>query len=331
MGRRIWSSNKNVESFVVIFLSMLVMFISAASIDINLLGIFLLPIPIMLLCLKFNWKISMLVIGISSVINICTYGVSGTLSAILVTSIIGITFAYCIENEFTSVNIVKTVIAISFVLVILNFLLYTSINNVSVVEHLNKIVKLLKDQIDNMIISYKQVGIGNSTIDILVKFKDFIDIKVVLSIIPTMMLGYCIVFNTINYVIIVKFLRNFNIKPIKKVGFRNFYISNLLGALLVGLVSIAVILNVKKLAIGEFMEISVISITDVIMIINGMATITYFLRQKLKKSKGLVIIILLLLINLGFQQILFYIGFTEMLFDFRRLDPYSLRKKKKEV
>src|SRR3712207_8259497 len=77
MVKRIWSSNKNVESFVVIFLSMLVMFISAASIDINLLGIFLLPIPIMLLCLKFNWKISVLIIGISSVINIFTYGVSG--------------------------------------------------------------------------------------------------------------------------------------------------------------------------------------------------------------------------------------------------------------
>ncbi|GAA0781297.1 DUF2232 domain-containing protein [Hathewaya limosa] len=331
MVKRIWSSNKNVESFVVIFLSMLVMFISAASIDINLLGIFLLPIPIMLLCLKFNWKISVLIIGISSVINIFTYGVSGTLSAILVTAIIGITFAYCIENEFSSVNIVKTVIAISFVLLILNVLLYTSINNVSIVEHLNKIVKLLKDQIDNMIITYKQVGVGNSNIDILVNFKDFIDVKVVLGIIPTMILGYCIVFNTINYVIIEKLLRNSNIKPIKRVGFRHFYISNLLGALLVGLVSIAVILNVKKFAIGEFLELSLISITDIIMIINGMATITYLLRKKLKKSRGLVIIILLLLINLGFQQILFYIGFTEMLFDFRRLDPYSLRKKKKEV
>lgn len=331
MVKRIWSSNKNVESFVVIFLSMLVMFISAASIDINLLGIFLLPIPIMLLCLKFNWKISVLIIGISSVINIFTYGVSGTLSAILVTAIIGITFAYCIENEFSSVNIVKTVIAISFVLLILNVLLYTSINNVSIVEHLNKIVKLLKDQIDNMIITYKQVGVGNSNIDILVNFKDFIDVKVVLGIIPTMILGYCIVFNTINYVIIEKLLRNSNIKSIKRVGFRHFYISNLLGALLVGLVSIAVILNVKKFAIGEFLELSLISITDIIMIINGMATITYLLRKKLKKSRGLVIIILLLLINLGFQQILFYIGFTEMLFDFRRLDPYSLRKKKKEV
>lgn len=331
MVKRLWNSNKNVESFVVIFLSMLVMFISAASIDINLLGIFLLPIPIMLLCLKFNWKISILVISISSVINIFTYGLLGALSAILITTIIGVTFAYCIENQFSSVNIVKTVVGISFVLLTLNILIYTAINNVSIVEHLNKMVKLIKEQIDNIIITYKQIGVGNSKIDILVDFRDFIDIKVILGIIPTLILGYCIIFNSINYVIIQKLLKNSNIKPIKKVGFRNFYISNLLGALLVGLVSIAIILNVKKFSIGEFLELSLISITDMVMIVNGMATITYFVRKKLNKSKGLIIIILLLLINLGFQQILFYIGFTEMLFDFRRLDPYSLRKNKKEV
>ena len=64
-----------------------------------------------------------------------------------------------------------------------------------------------------------------------------------------------------------------------------------------------------------------------VFIINGLAASAYFLRVKRNLSKIVVLLILVLTILSPLGIIYFSIGLMEMAFDFRKLDPYRIKRK----
>ena len=81
------------------------------------------------------------------------------------------------------------------------------------------------------------------------------------------------------------------------------------------------------MAIGQYMITSSELILQLIFFIDGLALITYYLMKKFKMSKKVtaIVIVLTALSSLS----LFYVlaGFIDMIFDFRKLDPYKKLKK----
>lgn len=328
MVKKLWKDTGSIETFLIVFLAILVMIISGNGADANLTGILILPIPITLFYLKFEFKNSLWFLFFTSIINYILFGPFSMISSILLTAIVGFIFGYCIKKEKNSVNTVNIVTLAAVICVILNILIYLKLKNIDLIKNLEQVVNILKGRVDQSISIYKNLGMNESNIEVLKGFKELISIKLILGIIPAMMIFYILGFITINYFIIQMLLKDAKVKGPKKVGFSRFYITNLLGALLIALTCIGVILSSKGIEFGSYLEISCISILQIILIINGMATLTYALREKGKKSRGLVFFFFIIIFLLKLQEGLFYIGFIEMIFNFRGLDPYSIRKKK---
>ncbi|WP_142413694.1 DUF2232 domain-containing protein [Hathewaya massiliensis] len=328
MVKNLWKNTGNIETFLILFLAILVMIISGNGADANLTGILVLPIPITLFYLKFEFKNSLWFLFFTSIINYILFGPFNMMSSILLTATVGIIFGYCIKKEKNSINTVNMVTLIAVICVILNILIYLKLKNVDIVKNLENVVNILKGRVDQGILTYKNLGMSETNIEMLKMLKELISVKLILGIIPAMMTFYILGFITINYFIIQILLKNAKVKGPKQVGFSRFYVTNLVGAFLIALTCIGVILDSKGFGFGGYLEISFISILQVILIINGMATLTYVLREKGKKSRKLVFFFFIIIFLLRLQEGLFYIGFIEMIFNFRGLDPYSIRKKK---
>lgn len=195
-------------------------------------------------------------------------------------------------------------------------------------SYIDSIINIFRQRIDEAMLAYKSLGIDSTKLNNLSDLKDIIDAKSIISSIPIMSIVYVFGFTTINYLIIQRMLKNSSIKGIKRVGFRRFYVTNLIGAFLIGIASIGIILESKGIGVGEYIGIWSISLMQFILILNGMAATTYFLVEKMKKTKKFTFILLIIILFLRYEQILASIGLLEMLFNFRGLDPYSLRKNK---
>lgn len=331
MIKKLWKSTGNIEHFLILFLALLVMVVSGNGEDVNCTGIFILPIPITLFYLKFEFKNSLLFLFLTSILNYILFGSFGMISSILLTGVVGVIFGYCIKRKKNSINTVNMVTLISVICIILNIFIYIKLKNIDIIKNLEYIVTVLKGRIDESILVYKNIGIDEKKIEMLKKVKELISIKSILGVIPAMMIFYTLIFTTINYFIIQTLLKNSKVKGPKQVGFSRFYVTNLLGALLIAFVCIGYILKANGIEFGSYLEISSISILQILLIINGMATLTYVFREKGKKSRKFVFFFFMIIFFLQLQEGLFYIGFIEMLVNFRGLDPYSIRKKKMEA
>ena len=93
------------------------------------------------------------------------------------------------------------------------------------------------------------------------------------------------------------------------------------------MVCIGIILSSKNIAGGKYLQNSSQILMQIVFIINGLAASTYFLRVKRNLSKLVVLLILGITIISPLGNIYFSIGLMEMAFDFRKLDPYRIRRK----
>ncbi|MCS4454021.1 DUF2232 domain-containing protein [Clostridium botulinum] len=66
----------------------------------------------------------------------------------------------------------------------------------------------------------------------------------------------------------------------------------------------------------------------ILLLIDGISTFIYYMRNKFKISKGILIFIFL--ITLGPLYIIyFYLGLADIMLDFRKLDPFRQYKNNK--
>lgn len=335
MVKRIWNNSDNWENAAVMILTFLSIIISGALCDLQLsttlVCVLFSPIPITLLYMKVDRKKFIAIISFMMVINIIVNGVDGAIGSFLFSVVLGIVLAICMDKKYSSVNTVKFFAISCFFVIVSNTILHISINNIDINSILQEIVNNYTVKINEVISMYKSVGVDESYISLFNEVKGMIDTKLIASIIPYLLTVYCLVVSTINYFIFKSFVNSSNIQVPKKTGFRSFYVSNIFIAILIGITSIGFILASRGIVLGDIIKDSGVNIIYILLIVNGMASITYFFRAKVNKSRMFVVIMLFIFINLGFQEILLCIGFAEMLLDFRRMDPYSFRKTKKGV
>ncbi|CAM2865254.1 DUF2232 domain-containing protein [Hathewaya histolytica] len=328
MVKKLWRNGGSIETFLILFLALLVMVISGGGKEVSFSGILILPIPIALFYIKFGLKNSCYFLFFASILNYILYGPLNVVSSILLTGVIGVILGYCINKEKSSINTVKLVTVVSMICIIVNFIIYIKSRDIMIKSYIDSIINIFRQRIDEAMLAYKSLGIDSTKLNNLSDLKDIIDAKSIISSIPIMSIVYVFGFTTINYLIIQRMLKNSSIKGIKRVGFRRFYVTNLIGAFLIGIASIGIILESKEIGVGEYIGIWSISLMQFILILNGMAATTYFLVEKMKKTKKFTFILLIIILFLRYEQILASIGLLEMLFNFRGLDPYSLRKNK---
>ncbi len=295
-----------------------------------IVGMIILPVPITILYLKYNNKVAILTVAASIILLSMFLGPIIAITSALEYGLTGITLGYCIKNDKSISKTLIYVMIAALAAIVCNMVLYfTFIEPISFIDFINNGVVIIKEQLAVMKKLYMEAGIGENQIIVFDILQKELTAKSILLIIPSTLIVYLLILASLIYTFARSILIRLRYKTIKPLSFSKFYITNLLGALIIALICIGIIINAKGITLGEDLQYSLLMIANIIFGINGMAAVTYYFRKKRNMSKKVVVLILFLSLFLRAQIIYFYIGFVEMLFDFRKLDPYRITFGKK--
>ena len=141
--------------------------------------------------------------------------------------------------------------------------------------------------------------------------------------------GIVIVMAFLYYFITKKIMESLSFKVSKIKSFESFYISNLVGAALIFIIAIGLIFGHYGYLPGDMVANAGISIIQILLVVNGSAFLYNLLLTKFRIRTKRAVLILILSVYL-LTTVITIIGFVEMIFDFRKLDPNRIFRKKED-
>ena len=335
MENKNYSTKAIVEASLISVIISVIMIITGYLPVVSFIGTLLLPIPVAILYIRHNNKITITAIFLSIILTSLVYNPIMAVYSSITYSIIGITLGYCVKkNKKSSITLLFLSMgcAISNILTIAFSMLL--IEKVSFVNFVSKNLEFMKQtmkvSLDQAKALYGGMGVSQEQLNLLDKNFEIInkvDVMLVLALIPGAILMFSFISAYLNYIVSRAILNKLNYKMEEVLPFGKVYVSNIVGAVLIGIVCIGVILSTKKIPGGNYILNSSQILVQFVFIINGLAASTYFLRVKRNLPKPIVVLILALTMFSPLGNIYFSIGLMEMAFDFRKLDPYRIKRK----
>lgn len=294
------------------------------------MAIFILPIPITLLYIRNGHVITLFAVCISAVLVSIMYNPLIVMLYTFIYVLTGISLGYCInEGKKNSVCIIVTSISIA-VGTIAQFIIYSNfINKVGITASLNLIVEAIKEPLKIAKDTYISMGAPSELIEAINEAIKIVTIQKIIIIIPVIILANSLIQSYINYFITSKILLKSNPKVDKITSFSRIYIPNLIAAFIIIIVCLGIILDSRGINIGAYIYGISMYILRFLFSLNGAAFFAYIFRNKLKFSRVLSAIILLMgLILPIFSDIYLVSGTMDIILNLRELDPNPIRKVK---
>jgi len=335
MENKDYNTKAIVESSLIAVIISIIMIITGYLPMISFIGTIILPIPVALLYIRHNKKVTITAIFLSIILTSLVFNPIMAIYSAIPCIIIGIVLGYCIKkNKRSSTTLLFLAIGDSISNVLTMAFSLSFIAKVNFIDFISKNVDLIKQSaktsVDAAKIAYMQKGITPEQLKFLDKSYEMInriDVTLFLVIIPAGIFIFSLLSAYFNYIVARAILNKLNYKMEEVLPFSKIYVSNIVGAVLIGIVCIGIILSSKHISGGQYIQDSSQLLVQYVFVINGLAVSTYFLRVKRNLSKPIVLLLLSLTMIFGFGSIYFSIGLMEMAFDFRKLDPYRIRRK----
>ena len=335
MENKGFSTRAIVEASLIAVIISAIMVITGYLPIVSFIGTLILPIPVAIIYIRHNYKITMTAIFLGIILTSLVYSPIRAIHSAITCSIVGIALGYCVRRDKKApITLLFLAIgsAIANVLTIAFYMLF--IEKVSFMNFLTNKIEFLKQSMNGALIEvkaiYTQSGITQEQLELLDKNSELIeglDVNSLLIIIPTVIFIGAVISAYLNYKVSSAVLGKLNYKMDQILPFSKFYVNNIVGAVLIGTVCIGIILSSKNIPGGNYILEASQFLTMWVFIINGIAASIYFLRVKRNLSKLVVVLIIGLLLFTQIYSVYFSIGLMEMAFDFRKLDPYRIKRK----
>lgn len=320
------------ESAVMAAIISIIVVLSSYFLIFQGLSMLILPIIIAIIDYKHGLKYSIACIVTSTLISSILFNPIVGITMALNYGIVGLGLGYGVRNKLSPYKIlILTIIAgiisnIATIMVSSMFLMNGKNIFYTIKEQIKQLSETFVISIDQGIKAYETMGITGEYINKLNEMKSMITPELIIIMMPSSLLLVSFIQGYGCYVLLSLILKRLRITNIEIIKFENFYISNLIGATLVGFMSVMIILygNGVSGALEVYKSIYLISI--IILGINGVATTKYFLNKKFMASNKFKNLIIVIMFITGLFSIFVIVGFVEMLMDFRKLDPHRLRK-----
>lgn len=330
MQRQSYSSKAIAETGIMFGIIILITLITTTIPVLTFIGMFILPIPIILLYIRYNYKVAFTSVIMSMIVTSLFCGAVTAMASGISYGLTGCVFGYCIKNKKKSTVSLISVSASILIGNIITYLIYALfIGKQGILNTLNYSI----DKTREYYIHLKTIYINqNASPDIINKINqmiDLINLKNVLIVLPMIFIINSLIQGYINYLITYKILVKLKIQIKKLISFSEFYISNRIIALSIIITCLGVILKSRGIMWGEYLRYIFEYISITLVIIDGMSSLTHLLRRKYKISKRLTIIILVIGFGMPlFQQLYLILGSADILLNLRGLDPDPIRKVK---
>ena len=335
MENKNYSTKAIVEAALMSVIISVIMILTGYLPMLSFIGTLILLIPVAILYIRYNNKVTLTAIFVSLILTSIVFNPIRAIYATIPCIIIGIVLGYCVKkSKSSSTTLFFLIIACSISNILTIVFSLSFIAKINFMDFITRFVGLMKQSMKSSIDAaknvYLQKGITPDQLNFLDKNYQMInkwDVALFLSMIPVGIFIFSLVTAYLDYIVARAILNKLDYKMEKVLPFSKFCVSNIVGAVLIGMVCIGIILASKKITGGNFLRDSSQLLMQCIFIINGLAASTYFLRVKRKLSKPIVILILGITMISPLGNIYFSIGIMEMAFDFRKLDPYRIRRK----
>lgn len=292
----------------------------------SLVGIFVLPIPVTVLYVKQNYKLALGSVIVSAILSSMLYNPLVVLNLVIIYGIVGMILGYCISKEKSS-STTLFILSVGFFIVIILELIFNAfiVTGQGIVSLYSNTIKTYTTSMQSTANFYTKMGASQQQLQQINNTIKQLNSGMILYMLPALIIIGACVYAFLYYKITGSILKKlkFNVKPIKP--FCEFYIDNRLGAMIIIILCIGVIMQSRKISGSQYVIYSALSIFQFAFMINGVATVAYYFMKKLNLSKGVTIFIVLLTIFTPINYMYTYLGVGEMIFNFRRLDPYGLK------
>lgn len=296
-----------------------------------IIGLILLPILVALVYYRNGMKYS---IGATLVSTILVAMFLNPILAIISGmsyGIIGVVLGYCLKNHKKTYNIlIAMIIACIISMLVEVWLTSRLVINVGVIQFINDKLNIYIQEFKEYITQTKEIystmGMNATQLQIFDQIESIFTVELLAMLIPTgvFIVSFIQAYSTVLFTHLI--FRKLKYKEIKYLRFSEFYVSNLVGAALIAVISICAIVGSRGITGGLFLYNAILMLTIMILAVNGAAVTDYFFRTKLGMPKAMRILLVVLLFIIGSSKILGIVGFVEMMLDFRKLDPYRIRK-----
>lgn len=309
---------------IIVVMFIVCVYIPIFSIFINLI----IPIPIAILYIRQNCKVTLISLLISIIIISMLYNPISAASSIFLVGLSGITFGYCIKNKK---NFTTTIILVSFA-IFAGTIIYLSIYALIISNE--SIYAFVRDSISKLIINplkesisinkelYIKIGISNDQIKYINGIISSITPEYIMKIIPAFMLINSILTAYLDYVIGSSVIRKLNYDYIHVKPFNTIYMNTRIGTAVGIILVIGLILDRMNVSVSHYFINSSEIVLQFIFIVDGVALSAYYLNHKFNMSNKVINIILIITLFIGFYFMYIILGFIDMIMDFRKLDPY---------
>ncbi|MBC2582211.1 YybS family protein [Clostridium sp. DJ247] len=327
MENRIYNTKALIEAGLITAIVVVITLINVYVPIFSLFGTYILPIPITLLYIRHNYKVTLGAVFVSAILISILYNPLSALTSSILFGITGMTLGYCIKND-KKVSITMLILAIGLAIgTAINFGIYISfIDTVGIVGFINNTLKTLRESIDMSKQLYIKLGVSSDQFAPIEKSLSLFTTEFVLKILPAGIIISSFVSAYLNYAItrsILKKLR-YNIKEI--VPFNKIYVNTRVGTIVVLFLIIGLLLSKSNMNLGGYLEVSSMFVLQFIFILDGLALAAYYLKYRFKISRLAIVLMLTFTVISQLSVIYIFLGLADMIVDFRKLDPYRRPK-----
>ena len=320
------SARPLVEAGILIALTFIIsVFVNIVPI-IGVIGVVALPIPIAILYIRHNLKTALTSLIISSILISITLGLVIGVVFMCLYGPIGIVLGYSFKKRIKasrSIFLLTIVFIVGLTLIVSFLLLF--VDKRFFINLINMVIDSFKQYYEQSLRMMESQG-RSSDMDLLKQQIENIKPELFLYTMPAGIVLNGFLFGFLNYAFTRSILKKLRYEVQELTPFEKVYIDNRLGALVIIITCLGVILNRLNAEVGNYIFASAVIVLQFTLLVIGSAVVYYFARNKFMINKVPAILITIALILPPMSSFITYIGFADLIFDFRKVDPNRLFK-----
>ncbi|KGO14663.1 YybS family protein [Clostridium botulinum] len=323
-------TNSLVEAGLIVALMIVLIMLNLYFPIFTVFGSFILPIPIAVLYMRQDYKITIWAILVTGVITMLINNPITALTTTISFGIMGFLLGYCIKKE-KSIFITIVILATGFLLsnIMIFFIYFSFIDKRGIIGYINENINIIKESMELTKEFYSKAGVSEDKLQQIDQVFGSLNLDSMLKMLPAALIIIAFLAAFLNYAVTKKVLMKLGYKNVKSLpSISKIYVNvRLVTIVAIGLL-IGAVLKRKTIGLGDYFFITASYLLIILLLIDGISTFIYYMRNKFKISKGILIFIFLMTLG-PLYIIYFYLGLADIMLDFRKLDPFRQYKNNK--
>lgn len=323
MQNRIYNTKAIIEAGLISALIVVIMLLNVYVPIFSIFGMFILPIPVTILYIRHNFKVTVGSALVSAILIAMLYDPISALTSTILFGATGMTLGYCIKHKKKFSTTILLLAIASAISVIINFSILSSfVNKDGIVALIDQNIKMMHESLNISKDLYTKMGVPSEQFSSIEQSFAIFTTDFILRIIPAILVIMSFGSAYFNYVITKSVLKKLRYDVEEVRPFNELYINTRIGTIAVLFLIVGLLLNKNKIVAGEYVTNSSLIILQIIFVLDGLAVAAYYLKNRFKMSKMFTVLILIFTATSQLSIIYMYLGFIDMIIDFRKLDPY---------